>query len=377
MSGSNDSVTTKYALIAGAALALGGTIYFIRSRRKAIKSVVSPESFILNRNTSWLSLSLNRLRNISRLSLASEDHFAEHPEGPNIGYNSNNSWFSRDTSSTVIADKLDQLHNGHMKGEKLIIVMVGLPGRGKTYIARKIARYLRWISYRTRGKVIILPSHQHFSIYFLAFVPFNVAFSLAKYRLDRLGTKTAEFFDPSNSSNYQQRIGLMTEALEDALRYLQRGGDVAILDGTNTTKDRRQRIREKVEKWIGLEENATLRGCEILWIESYSDSQEEEEALTEAQIEELKASPDFLDKDDYENRLKMYSGTYQSLEEDEGSFIKVPVRSWITSCLCDFHRVIMFFMRSSASFSLVVNYWLFPSFVISFLRSFNTANLDV
>ena len=326
MSVSNDSVTTKYALIAGAAIALGGTIYFIRSRRKAIKSVVSPESFILNRNTSWLSLSLNRLRNISRLSLASEDHFAEHPEGPNIGYNSNNSWFSRDTSSTVIADKLDQLHNGHMKGEKLIIVMVGLPGRGKTYIARKIARYLRWISYRTRGWkniVIKLPSHQYSSSRCFDFASFNAAFSLAKYRLDRLGTKTAEFFDPSNSSNYQQRIGLMTEALEDALRYLQRGGDVAILDGTNTTKDRRQRIREKVEKWIGLEENATLRGCEILWIESYSDSQEEEEALTETQIEELKASPDFLDKDDYESRLRMYSGTYQSLEEDEGSFIKV------------------------------------------------------
>jgi hypothetical protein len=153
MSGSGDSSSAnKYALVAAATLTLGGAIYFIRSRKKGIKKVETPESFVLNRNKSWLSFSLHQWRNISRLSMASEDHLAgEHPEGPNIGYNSNHSWFSRDTSTTAIADKLDQLHNGHIKGEKLIIVMVGLPGRGKTYIARKIARYLRWISYRTRG----------------------------------------------------------------------------------------------------------------------------------------------------------------------------------------------------------------------------------
>jgi signal recognition particle GTPase len=59
------------------------------------------------------------------------------------------------------APKTDLLHTGS-KGGKLLVVTVGLPGRGKTYIARKVSRYLRWISYRTR------------------------VFSLAKYRCAKL-----------------------------------------------------------------------------------------------------------------------------------------------------------------------------------------------
>ena len=34
----------------------------------------------------------------------------------------------------------------------LCIVLVGLPARGKTYIARKVSRYLRWIGLSTKGK---------------------------------------------------------------------------------------------------------------------------------------------------------------------------------------------------------------------------------
>lgn len=93
----------------------------------------------------------------------------QHPEGPNIGYNSDVSWFSRNRRS--ISSSV-----GNGQGEKLLIALVGLPNSGKTYIARKISRYLRWISYRTR------------------------AFSIAKYRLDKLGTKSAEFFKISSCS---------------------------------------------------------------------------------------------------------------------------------------------------------------------------------
>lgn len=32
----------------------------------------------------------------------------------------------------------------------LVVVMVGLPARGKTYISRKLTRYLKWIGIRTR-----------------------------------------------------------------------------------------------------------------------------------------------------------------------------------------------------------------------------------
>ncbi len=84
---------------------------------------------------------------------------------------------AHDTADTWIGNparhastKMDLLHRGHNKGGKLLVVMVGLPGAYKTLIARKVARFLRWNSYNTR------------------------AFSIAKYRLDKLGSKSADFF---------------------------------------------------------------------------------------------------------------------------------------------------------------------------------------
>jgi hypothetical protein len=49
-------------------------------------------------------------------------------------------------------------------------------------MARKISRFLRWISYRTR------------------------VYSLAKYRLEKYGAMNADFFDPENEKNSQTRV---------------------------------------------------------------------------------------------------------------------------------------------------------------------------
>lgn len=246
-----------------------------------------------------------------------------HPEGPNIGYNSDASWLSRNRrgSSTV---------QSAGKGEKLLVALVGLPNSGKTYIARKISRYLRWISYRTR------------------------AFSIAKYRLDRLGTKTAEFFDPKSETSYAQRINNLKDALDDAIRYLERGGDVAILDGTNISKDRRQIITDKIN---------SLEGYDILWIESLRSREDSD--ITAQEFEELKHSPDFLDKDDYVRRMSLYRSAYEQLEEEEGSFIKVYddgrklmlhqihgfLRTKIVSFVVNLHRVShpIYFVRHGES----------------------------
>lgn len=33
-----------------------------------------------------------------------------------------------------------------------MVILVGLPARGKTYISRKLTRYLNWIGMPTRGE---------------------------------------------------------------------------------------------------------------------------------------------------------------------------------------------------------------------------------
>jgi len=185
--------------------------------------------------------------------------------------------------------KMDLLHRGHNKGGKLLVVMVGLPGSFKTLIARKVARFLRWNSYNTR------------------------AFSIAKYRLDKLGSKSAEFFDPNNKGNAKQRITVLAEALEDAVRYLHRGGEIAILDGTNTTRERRNIIRQRL---------ARENNYEVLWIES-KRGEEELEATLETTLGTLKESPDFLNASDYQRRCSHYRSDYESVGDDEGPFVRI------------------------------------------------------
>lgn len=102
--------------------------------------------------------------------------------------------------------------------QKLVFCMVGLPARGKSYIARKICRYLQWVGVTT------------------------VVFNVGSYRKQRLGSHTYEFFDPYNEIGSRQRQHIAIAALDDMLGWLNKEGRVAIYDATNITRSRREMI---------------------------------------------------------------------------------------------------------------------------------------
>lgn len=61
--------------------------------------------------------------------------------------------------------------------------MVGLPARGKTYIAKKLTRYLNWIGIKSK------------------------VFNVGEYRRKLTGTsfKSHDFFDPTNEKGRKLR----------------------------------------------------------------------------------------------------------------------------------------------------------------------------
>lgn len=74
--------------------------------------------------------------------------------------------------------------------EGLVIVMVGLPARGKTYIARKVVRFLRWMGHTTK------------------------LFNVGNYRRRMLGAQQAhDFFDPQNKEAYDLRKQMADAAM--------------------------------------------------------------------------------------------------------------------------------------------------------------------
>src|SRR4030095_16750485 len=110
--------------------------------------------------------------------------------------------------------------SGRPAGQKLAVVMVGLPARGKTFVARKLQRYVSWLGYRT------------------------LWVNVGDYRRERAGAKQpAAYFAPDNEATRGEREGFARAALDDLLQYFRDGGEVGIYDATNTERARRDSIR--------------------------------------------------------------------------------------------------------------------------------------
>lgn len=175
----------------------------------------------------------------------------------------------------------------------LALVMVGLPARGKTYLARKLARWLGWQGYRAE------------------------VFNVGSYRRDQVGAEQpAAFFDPDNAAGRAAREGAARAAMDDLLAWVGGGGQVAIYDATNSTRARRASVGSRLG----------AAGLDVVFVESICN----DTALVEANIRETKvSSPDYRGQDahsavsDFRARIAHYERAYQPLVEDEGSFVKL------------------------------------------------------
>ncbi|XP_039507737.1 6-phosphofructo-2-kinase/fructose-2,6-bisphosphatase 2-like [Pimephales promelas] len=108
----------------------------------------------------------------------------------------------------------------YMTNSPTVIVLIGLPARGKTYISKKLTRYLNWIGVPTK------------------------VFNLGVYRREAVQSyKSFDFFRHDNEEAMKIRKQCAIVALEDVKGYLnEEGGQIAVFDATNTTRERRNLI---------------------------------------------------------------------------------------------------------------------------------------
>jgi hypothetical protein len=185
--------------------------------------------------------------------------------------------------------------------ESLVVIMVGLPGRGKSFISKRICRHLNWIG-----------------------VPCRI-FNAGDYRRKILGvegTRGASFFDPHDQAAAAQREAMAEMACADLFRYIEEHGapSVGILDATNTTASRRQKVVNFFRH-----RNHHIR---VMFVESVCDAQS---IIRENILRAKCGGADYRGVTDvktvirdFEERIENYAKVYEPLSTDEGyPFVKL------------------------------------------------------
>jgi 6-phosphofructo-2-kinase len=252
--------------------------------------------------------------------------------------------------------------------------MVGLPARGKSYIVKKIARYLNWLQHPTEifnvgnrrriaaGGGQTLPNKSIDSQLRESVRKMSVNTAAPPTIIDQkdmlpppaivtqilvngepnhvpqtpqttdgnanLGVssqpiplpapqqmdQSAAFFDPDNVKAFQIREQVALETLDELLDYvLNGGGSVGILDATNSTLERRKMIMNHIRERAGSE-------LGVLFLESRCIDQN----LLESNMRLKLSGPDYKDRDDpaaaladFKKRVQMYEKTYVPLGDYE------------------------------------------------------------
>lgn len=206
----------------------------------------------------------------------------------------------------VLLDVAVNTNKYRTPSDKLVLILVGLPARGKTFIARKIHRYLEF------------------------FHAANVRiFNIGNYRRELHGPHhDAAWFEPNNPIGLVQRKAATDAALADLRKWVAEANDgrIAILDGTHSTLQKRQYAIQ------------TLKSLEvkIIMIESVCTDPE----LIERNISKCKlGTPDYVGMPaeeatrDFRARVAQYEKTYETLDAPSTNGVEKD-RSWIKIVDC-------------------------------------------
>ena len=244
---------------------------------------------------------------------------------------------------------------------KLVIVMVGLPARGKSYVTKKLCRYLNWQQHsarifnvgntRRKANQNVGPSKQP--------LPDTVAMKTNVFNHNKVQTVTstisndadpslsptqkpldaadndnasnptngnnknptvehktsqsADFFSPDNPETFALREKWAMDTLEELLDYVLDGnGSVGILDATNSTIARRRKVLNRINE----RSNGRLK---VLFLESICSNN----AIIESNIRLKLSGPDYKDVDtdvainDFVARMRNYEKAYETIGAEE------------------------------------------------------------
>ena len=175
------------------------------------------------------------------------------------------------------------------------IILIGLPGTGKSFISRKLQQYLNFYSIQTK------------------------AFNVGEYRRNILGSNIpVDFFDPLNEEYFEKRWTIAQKALQDMIDYITSKGEIGILDTTITTI---ASYREKIANTL------TANKIKFAYVEIIC----EDNSVIEKNIREVKIlSKDYVDwdvdevVDDFKKRIENHIPHYDKLSDaDDVPFIQV------------------------------------------------------
>jgi len=205
--------------------------------------------------------------------------------------------------------------------EAVVLVLVGLPARGKSFLSGAVVRHLKLLGVRVR------------------------CFNAGELRREsgKAGIE-ASFFSASNAEAKQERERLAMLCCERLLQWIRAApsgvSSIGILDATNTTRSRRRKVLETCFEaaYLATVDNTDAAPLRVIFLESICNDPRilSDNYQMKLSNDDYKGAEDTSAAlEDFRQRVQAYENQYEPLEEHEleyepegrGADVAVPVGS--------------------------------------------------